>query len=93
MEWETDKRTQKQFCHDNNINYSLFVYWRSQLLSDRGQSRTQKFKPVTVQPPEPRPSQGALILKMPNGVVLQIPDGIHKSTLSTTLEALGVKSC
>lgn len=92
-EWEASKQAQKKFCAERDISYPLFVNWRSKILAERGETRGNKFRAVTVSKKESPTPQSCLILKIPNGITLHITPNTPKSSLSMTLEVLGVLSC
>ena len=92
-EWELSTSTQKQFCAERNINYALFVSWRSKILAERGETRTKKFTSLRIEPSVPLRSQSGLVMKLPNGISLHILPETSKQTLQITLDALGIARC
>lgn len=92
-EWELSTSTQKQFCAERNINYALFVSWRSKILAEQGKTRTKKFASLRVEAPVPLRSQSGLVMKLPNGITLHISPETSKQSLQVALDALGITRC
>ena len=92
-EWEASNLNQAEFCRQKGINLNTFVYWRSMVRQKP--NKTQKdFLPATITAPiiKHQPSSGVM-LRLPNGISLQITPHTDKMFLQDVFELLGVTSC
>ena len=92
-EWEASELTQVEFCKLKGINLNTFVYWRS-TVRQRANKTPRNFLPATITAPiiKHQPSSGVM-LRLPNGISLQITPHTDKMFLQDVFELLGVTSC
>lgn len=90
-EWKAGKLNQPEFCKLKGIKLSTFVYWRQKLSQEKKQ---KQFLPVRANPlPIKQHEREAVMLKLPNGISLQIASNTDKTFLKTLFELLGITSC
>jgi len=93
-EWAKSGKPQAVFCQQKNINYSRFVYWRGQFLTEAGKSRTQLTRIQVNKEQLSQPHQQTSIkLKLPIGVHVLISNGADPILLKSVLTILGVPTC
>ena len=104
-EWESGNLTQPAFCESKNIKLKTFLKWRQKVL----QVKEMAEKIVEKTPEDFLPAQAisqstqpqarstsivsSVIVKLPNGISLQIASNTDKAFLKTVFELLGVTSC
>lgn len=106
-EWRAGGLSVRQFCRRRQLSEPLFYAWRRELAKrDREASRRTRraphrvsgapaFLPVQVvssTPHEPR-LNGALEVQLPTNVLLRIPAGFDRQTLTDVLRALRNEPC
>jgi hypothetical protein len=102
-EWESSGLSQKQFCQEKGVGYSLFVQHRSKLTEKKKSPVQARFSTVNVMPASPsmKPTGGkvncrsinSIVLSLPTGVRLDIPSGVDLAQLKHVLGLLGVITC
>jgi len=90
-QWKASKEPQKQFCERRQLNYNMFVYWRSQILKEQGLSRSNNFIPVKVPTTKQavNTTHPAIELQLPNGILLKVNNQTDASALKMVLNVLG----
>jgi hypothetical protein len=103
-EWETSVLTQPEFCKQKGIKLTTFVYWRSKLSPSNKVPKVNKakanFLPANIQAavikqPTSQAVNAAhgIMLRLPNGMNLQITPNTKKRLLIDVFELLGLTSC
>lgn len=81
--WEESGQSQKQFCLENELDYSQFKSWRQRAI-DHGVcerrwspslSQRMGFSELTMHQTEPSTS-AEIVLELPHGVTLRIPSDV-----------------
>lgn len=92
-EWEVSNLNQAEFCKQKGINLNTFVSWRSTVRQKDLQAQTS-FLPVAITAPitKQQPPAGVM-LRLPNGISLQISANTDKVFLQTVFNLLGVTAC
>ena len=81
--------SQKEYCNQNNIVLSQFVYYRCQLKKESSQPITSNcFAPVKLSEKKDMIAPGELKLSLPNGFQCSVPYNIDTSQLKRLVEAL-----
>ncbi len=68
--WKESKQTQKDYCLENNLPYSKFIYWMNKVR--RKQNPIEAFIPVHIDH-QVQPLSLDLEIAYPNGVRLRVP--------------------
>ena len=81
--WEQSGQSQKSFCHQHELNYHRFGYWRRKFIE---QNRTEQLGNGFV-PVQPLPDKAAsgLSLTLPTGILIQ---GIEHDNLAVVRQLL-----
>jgi len=69
--WQESKQTQKEYCLENNLPYSKFIYWMNKVRRKQNPIE-QAFIPVQTDQPGHSLSL-ELEIAYPNGVRLRVP--------------------
>lgn len=92
-EWEASDINQAEFCKRKGVKLSAFVYWR-QRVSQKIQRSKTKFLPAMIKgSSEKQCIDEGVILKLPNGMSLQMRSGVNKDFLKSIFELLGISAC
>jgi hypothetical protein len=101
LAWEKGELSQKEYCQQNNLPFSRFIYARNRLMRQR-QSASGKFLRIK-KSEEAAPSlfsllapgspPGGFILRCPNGYQLNIPCHADGATLDCLLRFIGMSAC
>ncbi len=93
-EWEVSGLTQTEFCKQKGISFNSFAYWRSTVRQKDLQVQTS-FLPAAITAPITKQQQppSGVMLRLPNGVSLQISANTDKAFLQTVFNLLGVTAC
>jgi hypothetical protein len=75
-------QSQKQFCFENNLSYSKFIYWLKKYRSSRRFS--QEFIPLNFD----SLSGQSCIIELPTGIKLQINQPLNPKAISDIIAAL-----
>ena len=78
--WQGSGNSQKSYCTENNIPYSVFQYWRRKYRHERETPDSGDFAELVIGG-APR---GMEIL-YPNGVILRLPHGVDPVTIRAYL--------
>lgn len=101
-DWESSGMNQKAYCQSKGLNYPRFVTSRSRLLDMRDGARKAPPKFIPVRTAQPGASTdcaklatepSAIILRLPQGSVVEIPSTLKPAQLSTLLRCLGGILC
>ena len=104
-EWESGNLTQPAFCESKNIKLKTFLKWRQKVLQVKEMAEKivektpEDFLPAQVISQSTQPQArstsivSSVIVKLPNGISLQIASNTDKAFLKTVFELLGVTSC
>jgi len=104
-EWESGNLTQPAFCESKNIKLKTFLKWRQKVLrvkeaTKKTAERTPEdflaahvISPSTQHQATPSSMVPSVIVKLPNGISLQVASNTDKAFLKTVFELLGVTSC
>ena len=104
-EWESGNLTQPAFCESKNIKLKTFLKWRQKVLQVKEMAEKivektpEDFLPAQVisQSTQPQARSTSIvpsvIVKLPNGISLQVASNTDKAFLKTVFELLGVTSC
>jgi hypothetical protein len=87
-QWEDSKLSQRVYCEQEGINYTTFVYWKSNLNAKVTGKKKQNFAPVKVVSSNPealRPIQ----VKLVTGHVVYIPTTMDTKEIATLILLLG----
>ena len=92
-EWEVSGLTQTEFCKQKGISFNSFAYWRNTVLPKESKAQAS-FLPVAITAPitKQQPPTGVM-LRLPNGISLQISVNTDKAFLQTVFNLLGVTAC
>ena len=92
-EWESGNLTQAEFCQLKEIKLKTFLKWRQKVLQEKDIKQKQ-FLPAHIGVPSINQAAiQSIVLKLPNGISLQIASNTDKTFLKTMFELLGVTSC
>jgi len=69
--WQESKQTQKEYCLENNLPYSKFIYWMNKFRRKQNPIE-QEFIPVHMDQ-QVQPLSLDLEIAYPNGVRLRVP--------------------
>lgn len=64
--WQQSQCSQKAYCHENNLSFASFGYWRTRL--NRLAQPEKKLIPVTL----PR-TTGLINIYLPSGIRMEVP--------------------
>ena len=104
-EWEAGNLTQPKFCELKKIKLKTFIKWRQKVLrvketAEKNVEKTpEDFLPAHVasQSTQTQAAQypviASVIVKLPNGVNLQLTRNIDKSFMKNLFELLGIAAC
>ena len=104
-EWESGNLTQPAFCESKNIKLKTFLKWRQKVLQVKEMAEKivektpEDFLPAQVisQSTQPQARSTSMvpsvIVKLPNGISLQVASNTDKAFLKAVFELLGVTSC
>jgi hypothetical protein len=90
-QWEGSKLSQRVYCQQAAINYTTFVYWKSNLKAKASDKKKMNFTPVKVissslsNSETPRPIQ----VKLVTGHVVYIPATMDTKDIATLIHLLG----
>ena len=90
-QWEASKLSQRVYCQQTAINYSTFVYWKSNLTAKSTDKRKTNVAPIkiissnTSNPETPRSIQ----VKLVTGHVVYIPTTMDTKEIATLIHLLG----
>ena len=92
-EWESGNLTQPEFCQLKNIKLKTFLKWRQKVQQEKDIKQKQ-FLPAHISVPTINQAAiQSIVLKLPNGISLQVASNTDKAFLKTVFELLGVTSC
>ena len=92
-EWESGNLTQPKFCQLKNIKLKTFLKWRQKVLREKDIKQKQ-FLPAHISLPSVNQiAVQSVMLKLPNGISLQISSNTDEAFLKTMFELLGIASC
>jgi membrane protease subunit (stomatin/prohibitin family) len=93
-EWEASNLNQAEFCKQKGINLNSFVYWRSTVRQKDLKVQTS-FLPAAITAPMTKQQQppSGVMLRLPNGISLQISANTDKAFLQAVFNLLGVTAC
>ena len=92
-EWESGNLTQPEFCQLKNIKLKTFLKWRQKVQQEKDIKQKQ-FLPAHISVATINQAAiQSIVLKLPNGISLQIASNTDKAFLKTMFELLGVTSC
>ena len=76
-QWKKTDQTQMEFCHENGIKYSTFLYWMK-VYKRRSQKQDYRFLPVEIvssesnRQQEEEPKKPKAELEFDSGIILRI---------------------
>ena len=76
--WEASGLSQTDYCKQHDLKYANFTYWRT-----RNVKKQRKFLPLS-----PSMSAGRVILDLPHGIRLEIPEQSLGHILPTVLHSV-----
>lgn len=88
-QWQSSGLSQKAFCRINSIVYENFTYHCAKLRKNL----SPKLLPIRVSQDNtatPKLSASNLILHLPNGAYVSIPNGVDAATLKTILVCMEI---
>ncbi|MBU2524189.1 hypothetical protein KKG71_03270 [Patescibacteria group bacterium] len=94
-EWEHSELTQLKFCKLKNLPLKTFTNQRQKVLQEKKKAQNQflpahiNFKAKAVE----LPATQSVVLKLPNGICLQIALNTDKAWLRNVFELLGITPC
>ena len=103
-EWELGNLTQPAFCESKNIKLKTFIKWRQKVLREKEMTKkrldktaaksSKHFLPAhVISQSTQHPIISSIIVKLPNGISLQIMPGIEKSFIKNLFDILGIATC
>lgn len=88
--WRASGLSQKKFCQQSKLNYAQFIYWRAQSEKQSKSTNSKKLLPVKVASHSQPPSASAVRLRLPNGVMVEVPCVLSADKLKQLFHCLGV---
>ncbi len=90
--WRCSGLMQSEYCRHNHLNQQQFSYWKNIFDSDQ-QSRPGAFVPVPVpmliEPPPAPQSNSGIIVRLANGIGIELSSDFTATTLIKAVAALG----
>jgi len=92
VEWESSGERQAEFCEKRGLKYRDFCLHRLKQLKKERKANGNHFVPVKVKSNGLKSAPISILVLLPNGVQLSIPEKVFQSQVGLILQSLRVKS-
>ena len=83
--WRASGVSMAAYCRQHGLSYAAFVWWRRRL------EQAITSSPLTLIPvATPRSSGGAIVIRLPSGIGIEVEAGFEAGLLSAAVRALQV---
>lgn len=89
--WLASGLSQTKYCHQENISFANFAWWRTRGLKDKSTAKKISFVPAVVKETEHALTQlhANIQLIFPNQIKLILPSSLPVNNLVTIVKSLG----
>ena len=85
--WRASSASMAGYCRQHELSYAAFVWWRRRL-EQAAPATSLTLIPVVV----PTPRGGAITIRLPDGIGIEVEPGFDAGVLSAVMRALQMSS-
>ncbi len=88
-QWQKSGLAQPAYCDQQQISYTTFGYWRSQLRRESGEYKQKKFVSVAVKQTQEDLAQ-SIKVKLTSGLVISMPCSMGTASIAELIRMLEI---